>query len=173
MHPLSPNQRRNGEPRAPLGVTVTALGALAICSGCAVNGTGLVVGRVMSGQGAEVVEVYALGGILRTDAFSPGLTVGGTKATLIYPVLDAKRADSGWWWLHVPLPKRNPVVLDLRAVGVDLSLVEGVVDLTLGLRRRTILARVPVGEQVARHLFYDAEVPERTRYENLATEKLQ
>lgn len=143
-------------------VVSSSLVLLLCCAGCAVNGTGMVAGRIIDNDGVRIADIYAFGALLRTHPWDRGVTLGLNKSTLVYPASDEPNADPGWRWFHVSLPDGQPVAFDIAMLGVEVSAHEREVGFTLGLRRTTVLARVPAGEDVAMFLTYDSAHPEST-----------
>lgn len=122
------------------------LASLALTSGCAVDGIGLVAGQVYRADGAVVTRVHVLGGHLRTLDGDAGASLGYGRRTYVHalhPASDAPR--TGWHVFAVPLPEEPWVAVHARSVGLALDTLGGRISGTAGLIDSTVV-RAPDGD---------------------------
>jgi hypothetical protein len=130
---------------------ITALwhAAMFICllTGCS-TGSGLLIADVYRTEGAWVVAIEGFGATVRTLADDAGLTLGYERRTYVYPERIDDPPPEGRHYFFVRLPKKAPVAVNTRAVGLNVRASNVDFGLTLGYRDATLLARVPVGESL-------------------------
>jgi hypothetical protein len=124
-----------------LAVASRTVAACLLLSGCSVDGTGFVAGRVTQGDGGYAVQVYSLGAEVSTRGGMPGLTLGYQSTVYVFPDAPDQPA-AGWYVGRVPLATSLAVSTHQEATGLALDLGEDLA-LTLGYRARTVMARLP------------------------------
>jgi hypothetical protein len=149
--------------RFPLRRAVAVAGLSGLLHGCAIDRVGSVAAHVTRADSAVVVDLYTLGGHLRTRGEDRGLTIGLARRSYVFAVEDAKTASAGWHLLYAPMPPVAAVAQHVASLGLEAR--AGPVDygLTLGLRVATVIARVPRGSDMALALDYTPAHPELTR----------
>ncbi len=150
--------RTIGRWTAPL-LALLAFGA----SACAVDDMGFIAAEFTEGEGALVVDVYSLGGQLRTRSDDAGFTLGVQRRSYVFP-RDAKDSpDPGWQFFWLSLPETEVVAIDTRILGLEVWTTSSEASLALGFKASTILARVPRDRSVAMMLAYTPDQPSQTR----------
>jgi len=124
---------------------------LCLLSGCS-TGSGLLIADVHRTAGAWVVAIKGFGATVRTVADDAGLTFGYERRTYVYPERIVDPPPEGRHYFFVPLPKKAPVAVNTRAIGLDVRASNVDVGITLGYRDATLLARVSSGESLYMHL---------------------
>lgn len=145
------------EPKIPL-LLISLL-----ISGCAINNYGLLAARVTHVDGAMVVDVYGIGGYLRTWPDDPGVTFGWTRRSYVFSERLEQLQNPGWRYFSVQKPDDVALVQDTRALGFDLSFANPVWNATFGYKVTTILARIRSEFDRSLQLFYWPSYPSETR----------
>ena len=136
--------------------------ALAILTGCTVANYGTTAARVTHADGALIVDVFAVGGQLRTRSDDPGLSLGFARQSYVFPLPEPTAPAPGWYYFHVPLPDRPAVALDLRTAGLDVQTMRSSFGFTLGYRASTVLARVQSDRDMVLQIHYVPSDPKVT-----------
>ena len=91
--------------------------------GCVCNRFGTLAARRTVTATAEVVDVYGIGAVLRTNAADAGITLGWRHVTYVRPLENARGQGRGGHWTLGWLPRRSgtPFFLAARSFGFDLS----------------------------------------------------
>lgn len=121
--------------------------SLCLVSGCS-TGSGLLIADVYRTEGAYVVTMEGFGVTMRTVAEDAGLTLGYDRRSYVYPQRIDDPPEEGRHYFFVPLPKRAPVAVSTRAVGMDLRASSVEFGLTLGYRDTSLIALVPATESL-------------------------
>lgn len=108
-----------------------------------------------------VVVTHVPGVALRSDAEDAGLSIGYTRTLTIAP-LGADAPAPGWYGPGAVLSGARPVAQLRRIIGFDLALNPGRVGVMLGFSEDAMLARVPAGASVLRHLELVPGAPEES-----------
>ena len=150
-------------PRFLLRLAVAVAGMSGLLHGCAIDRVGSVAAHVTHADSAVVMDLYALGGHLRTRGEDRGLTIGLARRSYVFAVEDARNVSAGWHLLCAPMPPVAAVAQHVASLGLEAR--AGPVDygLSLGLRVSTVIARVPRGADMALALDYTPAHPEWTR----------
>ena len=96
------------------------------------------------GNGAVVVDLYYLGGVVRTAEFDAGGALGFSRRSYIYPASLPDLPASGWHWLHVTLPEERPVAWSTASYGIDGTVNAMGGSASLGYEAVTVMAAVPL-----------------------------
>jgi hypothetical protein len=134
-------------------------GALLATTACSLDNTGLLAANVTSATGAVVVDIYYLGGVVRTADFDAGATLGFSKRSYVYPEGANGLPEAGWHLLHVPLPAARPVALATESVGLEGSGNAGDVSASIGYEAVTVMASAPAEASIAYRLAYSPREP--------------
>ena len=109
--------------------------ALALClPGCAFGHHGTLLARRTLVKGAEVVDVHALGLLVRPTSIDGGLTVGYRHATYIFPreSIADEEPRSDWLWFHAPLGDELPLLRTSTSLGLELQWMPEIKRVSLG-----------------------------------------
>lgn len=143
----------------------TAGFAFFLLSACAIDNYGLLAANVTHADGAIVIDVYTVGGQLRTAAADPGLTIGGSKRSYVFARDAGESPAPGWHYFRVPLPGTLPVALDSRSLGLDIRSAAPNFDVALGYHETTVLTRAASDSNDAWQLSYRPFEPWLTRFQ--------
>ena len=133
---------------------------------CTIDNHGLLAANVTEATGAVVVDIYAVGGVLRTNAFDAGGSLGYSHRSYVYPATASGLPEAGWHWLGVALPATRPVAFTSRIVGLDAGKIASEVGGSVGYQSVTVMASVPENESVAYSLDYRPDDPAATILSN-------
>jgi hypothetical protein len=129
-----PSSRGGG--RRHVLAAILALSTAALLSGCAVGGTGVILGRVTPVSGGWVLETYTLGAHLRTADGDRGLDLGAARRTYVFRDDGLPAPAGGWHPLVVPRVEVETAVLrHSETIGVDLRVAHPQPGVTLGFQR--------------------------------------
>jgi len=145
---------------AALTVSVAVFGATAACT---IDNVGLLAAYQTHADGAVVIDVYSVGGDLRTSGGDAGLSAGAVRRSYVFSSDGVPPADDGWHFLTYPLPPSDPVALNATVIGLDVRAAAPEPGITLGYRATTVLARVAADQSVTQELAYWPDDPKRTR----------
>jgi hypothetical protein len=138
--------------------------ASALLSGCALNNFGLLAARATRADGAIVVDVYGVGGYLRTTSDDPGITVGWTRRSYVFRENLDQLPNPGWRYFFVSKPADGAIAQDTRTVGLDLSLAAPEWKATFGYKASTIfISRADSEPDRFIQLFYRPSHPAETQ----------
>ena len=107
-----------------------------LAAGCACGRAGTLAARRTVTRGAEVIDVYAFGALLRPRGADSGGTLGWRHATYIYPRAAGDGAAEGTHWTFgwAPLHAEAPFFLATRSLGAELARYPGIVQMHAGFR---------------------------------------
>ena len=122
---------------APLfGSIGVALLGMAMLTGCACGNHGTLVARRTVVSGAEIVDVFAFGALLRPLGFDAGLTFGYRHASYIFPVAsetaDDLRPSVQWHWFRAPSVPSPPLLRAITTLGIEAQLTSEIQRCTIG-----------------------------------------
>lgn len=150
----------SSEPRRGLVVLASCLSLMT--AGCSIGHTGTLAAHVIPAAGAVVVDLYYLGGVVRTADFDAGAALGFSRRSYIYPAALPDLPAPGWHWLHVMLPDEQPVAWNTESYGLEGSLGAAGGSASLGYEALTVMAALPVDADVAYWLVYSQDDPAAT-----------
>jgi hypothetical protein len=157
-----PRQRGN---RSRIALIGSALIACASLGGCAYDTVGMLASHVTSAEGAWVVDVYSAGAYLHTRADDPGLQIGLGRRSYVFDKRSERELEPGWHYFTAPLPERDAYAQDSRMVGLETTFARNDISVTLGLRARTVMARVKANDSHLYRLLYAPDEPAKTKLE--------
>jgi hypothetical protein len=131
-------------------------------AGCSIGNTGTLAAHVTPAIGAVVVELYYVGGVVRTADFDTGGTLGFSRRSYVYPASLPDLPAPGWHWLHVTLPDEQPVAWSTKSYGLEGSVTVAGGSASLGYEAVTVMAAVPADADVAYRLAYSQDDPAAT-----------
>ena len=135
------------------GIT-TGILSVAVCSGCSINGMGLIAGRINAGDGAITYSTFAPGINVRTGKDDRGLSVGMSRR-LCLAEATAQSPAPGWYFFVLPTFPSPCFARDMITVGTELRMTPLGLSVALGARMTTILAQVPMADSADYELRYD------------------
>jgi hypothetical protein len=149
--------------RSRLTFLLTHLLIFSLSSGCAVNGVGSVVANVTVAKGGRVVDLYSLGGHLRTWEAEPGFSVGYSRRSYIYSCGPQRQEciPAGWYYFNVPNLSRA-VARNVENVGLDIFVARPLFGVTLGYQTMTVMVILPIEKKTTMRLRYISGKPEAT-----------
>lgn len=103
--------------------------------GCACGHFGTIVSRRTVVSGAEVMDVYGFGALLRPMGHDPGFTLGYRHASYVYPLATQPAAETPtteWSWFHAPLPAVVPLLQASKTVGIEAQATADIRRCTIG-----------------------------------------
>jgi hypothetical protein len=131
-------------------------------TGCSVDDSGLLLAQVIPADGAVVVDIYYLGGAVRTAGLDAGASLGFSRRSYIYPAGLAGLPENGWHWLHVPLPRSRPIALATQTYGLDTRAAEPELSVALGYEAMTVMAYASSDTSIEYGLAYRPDDPAAT-----------
>lgn len=141
-----------------------ACAALALaCSGCAIGNHGTLLARRTVAGGAEILDVYAFGLLIRPGGFDAGISLGYRHATYIFPLASiAEPRGSDWRWFHAPVPAADPLVTASTSLGLETQFTPDIRRITLGYLDQMIIGGGSPQESRAVSLRYKRSDPSLT-----------
>lgn len=133
-----------------------------VAAGCSVDNTGTLAAHVTPANGAVVVDLYYVGGVVRTADFDAGGALGFSRRSYIYPASLPDLPTPGWHWLHVTLPEERPIAWSSESYGAEGSLTVAGGSISLGYEAVTVMAAVPADADIAYRLAYTQDDPAAT-----------
>ena len=140
------------------------LGASLVTSACALDQMGAIASSVHRADGAWVVDVYSLGGYVRSRADDPGLQLGFGRRSYVFDLRDDQELVTGWHFFSVDLLDRQAVATDSWTVGLEMGLARDDLSANAGLIATTRMARLDASDSVAYALSYRPSQPQATRF---------
>ncbi len=135
-----------------------------LSAGCACGRVGTLAARRTLTRGAEVIDVYAFGALLRPRGADSGGTLGWRHATYIYPRAAGDGAEAGthWTWGWAPLPAEAPFFLATRSLGAEVARYPGIVQAHAGFRMDAFTFAAPHDASRSVQFTYRDDAPEQT-----------
>jgi hypothetical protein len=130
--------------------------------GCSIDNNGVLAAHVTPATGAVVVDLYYVGGVIRTADFDAGGTLGFSQRSYVYPAALPGLPEPGWHWLHVALPDQAPVAWSTESYGLEGSANVAGGSASLGYEALTVMAALPADASVAYRLTYAQDDPAAT-----------
>jgi hypothetical protein len=112
------------------------LGVLSMAlAGCAFGNHGTLVARRTIARGAEVIDTFAFGALVRPIGADSGISFGYRHASYIYPLDPAKAAEeprTQWYWFHAPPALQRPLLRASTSIGLETQFTPEIRRCTLG-----------------------------------------
>jgi hypothetical protein len=122
------------------------------------------IGRRTVVPRAEIVDVFAIGLLVRPSDFDCGLTFGYRHATYIYPLRDVfQEKDSKWFYFHGPALERSPLLRATTSFGFEAQLTPEVKRCTVGYLDQLLIDGGNAEKSKTVKLHYERNRPARTR----------
>ena len=133
-------------------------------AGCACGRFGTLAARRTITGNAEVIDVYAVGALLRPQAVDGGFTLGWRHVTYIYPRLALDDAEEGAHWTlgWVPRHRGTPFFLAARSLGGEVASYPGVLQAHAGFRTDAFTFAARAEESRVVCFAYRDGAPEKT-----------
>jgi hypothetical protein len=128
---------------------------ITLLGGCSTT-SGLLIADVHRTSGAWVVAIEGVGAAFRSVASDAGLTLGYDRRTYVYPERIGDPPRQGRHYFFLQLPKSLPVMIDTRAIGLDVRASSVEVGVTLGYRAAAMLVPVPITQSLYMRLKFSS-----------------
>ena len=148
----------------PLVYHGLALLLAATLTGCACGNYGTLVSRRTVVRGAEIVDVFACGVLLRPIGSDTGLSFGYRHASYIYPVATEEEAiaTTQWHLFHAPLSSSPPLLRASTTLGIEAQLTPEIKRCTVGYLDQVLTVGGSPNESRIVKLHYPRSRPEET-----------
>lgn len=135
-----------------------------LAAGCACGRAGTLAARRTVTRGAEIIDVYAVGALLRPQGADSGGTLGWRHATYIYPRPAGDGAEEGTRWTFgwAPLREEAPFFLATRSLGAEIAHYPGLVQAHAGYRADAFTFAARTDESRIVRFSYRPAAPEQT-----------
>ncbi len=134
--------------------------------GCAFGNHGTLLTRRTMVKNAEILDVYAVGLLLRTSSVDGGFSLGYRHATFIYPLeadlVDASERGSEWFWFRAPLRTEHPLLRASTSIGLETQFTPEIKRFGLGYLDQVLIDGGAADESRVVKLSYNRDAPANT-----------
>ena len=138
--------------------------AMSFSTGCSIGNYGTLVGRYTYTPTAVVVDVYSLGGHVRTDPIDKGFSFGVRNATYLFPKPEGeiRSGEQKWSLFNFSLPKGEVGAVKRANLGIEAQTLDLFNKFNIGYSDNFIVVGPGFGDSRIVHLDYIPNDPGKT-----------